>query len=104
MTDFPDWPYTLYRLYGEDRDLLYVGISGSVLRRIKEHRQVASWWDQVVLIETEEFKNQIAARGAEMRAIRAENPRYNVARDWERHKAIRHPPLPPIVARTREDA
>jgi hypothetical protein len=71
-------PHALYRIYGADRDLLYVGISKSFPGRMKQHAAAKPWWRDVSDIHLEHFENEATASEAEIAAIRAERPRYNV--------------------------
>jgi hypothetical protein len=67
----------LYRCYGYDGDLLYIG---STRRppgaRTAEHERLAPWWGEVADVLHEEVTGWLPA--AEAAAIRAERPRYNV--------------------------
>lgn len=68
---------TLYRMYDEVGDLLYVGICANP-RRLDEHKGSKDWWQQVDHIAVSHFPDRTAARAAEFAAIREERPRYNV--------------------------
>lgn len=69
---------TLYRLYTESEELLYVGIAGNVGRRLDQHSDVKTWWTKVAMIKVEHFQTRHLAEIAEKNAIRGEKPRYNV--------------------------
>ncbi len=69
----------LYRFYDHAGDLLYVGITGDGKSRFGAHRRSKPWWDEVTRIEIERHPNRDTARSAEVRAIREEKPRYNIA-------------------------
>ena len=70
----------LYRLRGADGTLLYIGASRDPLGRFRQHcwtrgediRQVATF-------DVEWFDSFDAARKAEVAAIKAENPLWNIA-------------------------
>jgi hypothetical protein len=68
----------LYRIYDSADRLLYIGISLSAAVRLAEHRVGSSWWPDVRTIRIEHHVNRPAARLAELRAIRAERPLYNI--------------------------
>lgn len=82
---------TLYRLFAESGELLYVGISDRWLSRLKEHARMQPWWDEVVGVERETHPTRAAALVAERKAIQTEDPVYNT---------IRHTPLPPLPLMT----
>ncbi|WP_371097145.1 hypothetical protein [Streptomyces sanglieri] len=70
-------PAAVYRLWGINGDLLYIGSSYDPQRRYQEHRD-KPWWPQVAR-RTEEWQESRAnAYRAELKAIAAENPQHNV--------------------------
>ncbi|HEY1127263.1 MAG TPA: hypothetical protein VGF83_05840 [Actinomycetota bacterium] len=70
---------TLYRFFGEDAVLLYVGITGNLPRRLGEHSSDKPWWLQVQHVTTSHYRSREEAATAELAAIRTEHPRFNVA-------------------------
>lgn len=72
-------PTTLYRLFDEGGVLLYIGIAGNPGRRLDDHAGDKPWWGEVASATMAHFPSRDAARDAEVAAIRAENPRYNIA-------------------------
>jgi len=70
----------LYRLYAEDGELLYVGITRHPERRLRSHEASKSWWPEVAVREIRSYRTREDAARAEHAAIVRENPRYNVAR------------------------
>jgi len=74
MTD----TFTLYRFYGADDALLYVGLTRNPGRRFEKHAGDKSWWHAVARIQLEQFGNLADLREAERRAIAAEHPQYNI--------------------------
>ncbi|MCD9196042.1 GIY-YIG nuclease family protein [Streptomyces albireticuli] len=68
----------LYRLYGADKRLLYVGISHDPESRFKRHRRKKPWWHEVDGISIHWYDARHKAGVAEANAIATENPRYNV--------------------------
>lgn len=80
-TDCPpraDAPTILYRLYGADDALLYIGITGNKVQRFEGHRRNTRWWKQVARKELTTFPDRASAVAAEEKAVLAEQPRYNV--------------------------
>ncbi|MGO4459388.1 GIY-YIG nuclease family protein [Streptomyces sp. M-16] len=68
----------LYRLFDGSDQLLYVGIAFVPRQRWKTHARQKPWWGQVALREIEWFPSRSEAESAEIRAIEAERPRYNI--------------------------
>lgn len=69
----------LYRLYDASGDLLYVGITFHPPRRWTQHKAKQGWWPEVNRKDIQWFDTRIAASRAELDAIAAEKPRYNIA-------------------------
>jgi predicted DNA-binding transcriptional regulator AlpA len=69
----------LYRAYGDDGELLYVGISLYAFERLCQHRRGSAWFDEVETIRIARYATQREAELAEREAIRTERPRYNIA-------------------------
>lgn len=69
----------LYRHFDKDGNLLYVGRSVSAMRRLAEHKHSAHWFEQVARIEIQWFEAKGLAAEAEITAIKAEKPRFNIA-------------------------
>jgi hypothetical protein len=70
----------VYRCYDAQGDLLYVGsTTNGASTRLAAHRK-AAWWPLMDPTRTriEQFDHELQARAAELRAIRAEHPRFNV--------------------------
>jgi len=76
MTD--QIPTSLYRLFGADDELLYVGVAGNPGRRFEQHRKDKPWWGEVITVTLEHFPTRPDALAAEVTAIEEERPRYNV--------------------------
>ena len=68
----------LYRLWNSSDDLLYVGISKSALTRLGQHQRSQPWADEICRITIERFDTRGQAETAEVEAIAAERPKYNV--------------------------
>jgi hypothetical protein len=86
----------LYRHFGGDGRLLYVGISLFALRRLAAHEREAGWWADVRTITIQPYGSRALAAAAEIEAIRVERPRWN-----QQHHPDPTPP-PPSAARERE--
>lgn len=78
-SDYCDEPSWLYRLYGSDGTLLYVGISTNPPGRIPTHRR-KPWGSLIVRHEIEWHPNREAAKAAERFAIHHEHPEHNIVR------------------------
>jgi excinuclease UvrABC nuclease subunit len=95
----------LYRHYGKDGTLLYVGVSLSAFQRLAQHRTNAHWFEQITRVEMETFSTRQQALNAERIAIINENPLFNIqfsereaearaAARVQRNKTIRATPNP----------
>lgn len=71
-------PTALYRLYGADGTLLYIGVTDNPDRRFKQHRDTKPWWPQVAQKTIEWRPSRVVALADEADAIRAEAPVYNI--------------------------
>lgn len=66
----------IYRLFDEEGELLYVGVSNDPYRRLRDHRR--KFWGKVVASVTVEwFDTRIEAQRAEIWAICDEEPSFN---------------------------
>ena len=68
----------VYRCFGEDDSLLYVGVSKNVKNRLSYHQANAVWYDQMQRHTVDRYRCRQDAENAEMRAIRCEKPLHNV--------------------------
>lgn len=71
-------PYSLYRLYGEEETLLYVGMSMNLPARLTNHRVQKEWWTAVHHIGVEHFDSRRKVLDAEREAIQSEHPLWNI--------------------------
>jgi hypothetical protein len=71
--------HTLYRFWDAGGDLLYVGITGIRDARWRAHGNQKPWWREVATVTVEHYDDRKSLAAAEIAAIRAEKPRYNVA-------------------------
>lgn len=76
LTADPTCVVYLYRMYGKDDELLYIGITKDIYARFENHRFAIPWERYT----TEEYPDRASAALAEGRAILAENPKLNVIR------------------------
>lgn len=72
--------HVLYRIYGQEKELLYVGVTCGPRRRMKEHSADKGWWSDVADIELEHFESREKLEAAEAAAIEKEKPRHNKIR------------------------
>jgi hypothetical protein len=90
----------LYRLFGADGELLYIGISDAFGRRWRDHAMSKPWWPDVRRQAIDWHPSREDAEAAEKAAIKAERPKYNVAHNFGRRgpelagPAREHPDLP----------
>lgn len=70
-------PTALYRAYSATDELLYVGVSISVMARLSQHKSSADWFDGTSRIDIEWHPTRQKALAAEMQAIKTEHPVYN---------------------------
>ena len=68
----------LYRHFGEDGELLYVGISLSAVARLSAHNQSATWANSIRRVEIQAFPDRRLAELAEATAIQNERPKHNI--------------------------
>jgi predicted GIY-YIG superfamily endonuclease len=68
----------LYRFYDADDALLYVGITVDPEARWADHERLKPWWPDVARETVDWHETRTLALAAELAAIRAERPRYNV--------------------------
>jgi hypothetical protein len=71
-------PTALYRFFGADDVLLYVGITKDLGTRLKSHNREKDWFREVSYIRLEHFDSRAEAEQAEILAIRTECPVWNV--------------------------
>jgi DNA-binding transcriptional ArsR family regulator len=70
-------PFYLYRVYCECGDLIYVGITGDLERRLRDHHRHARWADHAARIEFDLY-HEPDARRLEKELIVHHNPLYNM--------------------------
>lgn len=67
----------VYRLMDKDGRLLYVGVTGNLVKRKRQHARAQSWWGDVAKTVVQCFDNREAAEYAEAEAIASESPLHN---------------------------
>lgn len=70
--------HAVYRMFSASGQLLYVGMTGDLGRRLDGHAE-KRWFPKVTSIALEWFPSEDAARIAERDAIRSEHPVHNIA-------------------------
>lgn len=83
----------LYRLFGEDDALLYIGISKTFGRRWTQHAGAKPWWPEVRHQAIDWHPDWATAHKAETEAIEREKPRHNVVHTPRQYRGAR-----PLVA------
>lgn len=76
----PSWmdqENVVYRLWGEEGDLLYVGVTAHLRERMWSHQAHKPWWDEVAAITVERHESRQDAERAEAKAILEEVPGKN---------------------------
>jgi predicted GIY-YIG superfamily endonuclease len=69
--------HAVYRMYADDGELLYVGMTSNPGQRFGDHAS-RRWFPLVASITLEWHPNSRAARTSERQAIKTEGPRFNV--------------------------
>jgi hypothetical protein len=96
--------HAVYRCYSDQGELLYIGTSGNLGKRLATHAEKV-WFLQVRGITLEWYADELTALNAERRAIHVECPKYNVQ---HRNGALRHRkpkkrPISPVRMRPSSD-
>ena len=91
-------PTTLYRLFDQAGELLYVGITERGAQRWGEHRKSKEWWVEVATTKTTHYETRADALEAERLAIIKERPKFNQAHGSRRRTSPQaKPKARPIV-------
>jgi len=69
----------LYRYYNDNKELLYVGITGDQSKRFSAHNRSSEWMQLATTAKLEHYATRGDAKAAETKAIKEENPIYNIA-------------------------
>lgn len=68
----------VYRILGEDDELLYIGMTNNPAIRWNGHQRIQPWWNELRSMSVEWFDSREEAAAAEKAAIQSEEPKYNV--------------------------
>ena len=68
----------LYRHFGVNLELLYIGVTNNVQRRVKDHSKNSDWFPTVRNITMEVFESREEVLDAEKEAIKKEKPKHNI--------------------------
>lgn len=85
----------LYRHFNDAGELLYVGVTMSVFKRTSEHED-REWFPTVRTITVEVFETRDAVLAAEVDAIKAEGPIYNIRSSTQRKPLPVRRPMPSL--------
>ena len=93
-------PTAVYRFYGADGNLLYVGITNNLNTRWTKHAAEKTWWLLVAKRTVVMYGSRAEASAAEDKAILAENPVHNIQGREEKKPVIPKQPsrLPDLSA------
>ena len=69
--------YALYRIKNIEGKSIYIGISGTVMRRAADHIENQKWQDEMASIDVEFFDNKMDAEMSEIIAVKRYRPKYN---------------------------
>jgi excinuclease UvrABC nuclease subunit len=68
----------LYRLWDDNDQLLYVGISKSAMARLTQHQRNKEWSQEIAKVTIESVGSRDEAQRLEKIAIQNEQPKYNI--------------------------
>ena len=68
----------VYRHYGIDGQLLYVGTTITAFGRLRRHIDTSRWKAEIAQVEITHYATKEEARDAEKHAIQSEHPLFNV--------------------------
>jgi predicted GIY-YIG superfamily endonuclease len=72
-------PHVLYKMYDDERRLLYVGISANLGKRLDRHMRDKLWFQQIAYIAVTHYATRTECLLAERHAIVSERPIHNLA-------------------------
>lgn len=73
----------VYRIYNSSNELIYIGCTHHVPKRLNVHRQLMWWAPQIETVKADTYADRVSAHAAEKAAIYAENPKWNI-----RHRSL----------------
>jgi predicted GIY-YIG superfamily endonuclease len=71
-------PHWVYRQWGFDGRLLYIGATADPETRGHQHTLGTAWYHEIERVELTQYPTGPAAYAAEKLAIRTESPKYNI--------------------------
>lgn len=75
--DVPDW--RLYRIFGRNQILLYIGMTANWSYRIRDHHKKQPWSAEIrQIILSDPYLDEESLIAAERDAIEEERPKYNI--------------------------
>lgn len=75
----------VYQGWSADGDLLYVGVTDNIYRRLADHdRSNAEWLHEATRVTCEQYASREDALRVESSLIRSAQPKYNRAENWRR--------------------
>lgn len=77
---------SLYRHFGPDKELLYVGVSLNHVARLAQHSSLSDWANTIETVTIEYFDSRELALEAETLAIRSETPTHNIRKNIYKDK------------------
>jgi predicted GIY-YIG superfamily endonuclease len=79
----------VYEAYDAFGNLLYVGITNNLKRRLKEHQSRAKWWNQQTEVRHTLYPSRDEAKEQESRVIANRSPVFNIAETDKHADAVR---------------
>lgn len=73
----PGGPWAVYELFNDAGDLLYVGMSGNVARRLAQHESGKEWWIDVATVRIRRYVSKKDAAAKEKIRVLCGEPRHN---------------------------
>ncbi len=70
--------HQLYRAYGENGLLLYVGVSVNAINRASQHNKLSNWFKDIKKLDIESFNSRSELMQAERKAVAKEQPLHNI--------------------------
>jgi predicted GIY-YIG superfamily endonuclease len=80
----------LYRAYGPEGELLYIGISSQWHHRLHQHEKTSDWIEQATNVTIERFADRESVALAEREAVRNEKPIHNKVFTQDYESAAAH--------------
>jgi len=77
--------YFLYKIFGKDKQLLYVGFTNNISRRFSQHKG-KEWFKLMASFESIPFATEIECKEAEEDCIKQQNPIYNLQHTEDKAK------------------